>query len=219
MIHERECWSCGAVTGGAPFCPGCNLIQPPEPGMDPFALLALPRAFQVDRDQLDNVYRERQQQFHPDRFALRSIQERRYSLEQVTQLNEAWRTVRDPLQRGTCLLHLLRGEGTLAAAVAPDGGGDMARDPVFLMEAMEMREGLAEISTRSAQAGEQLAALRQDVERRIEAEMAALESLFSPLMAVSPTPETLEAVERHLNRLRYHQRFVEELDRLEEQVG
>ncbi|MBF0138285.1 MAG: Fe-S protein assembly co-chaperone HscB [Magnetococcus sp. DMHC-1] len=182
--------------------------------MDYFALFGMPPAFQVDRNQLDTVYREKQQLFHPDRFALRSIQERRYSLEQVTQLNEAWRTLRDPLQRGEYLLRLLEG-GDLSPS--PAGNEEnMAGDPEFLLEVMEMREALAMITPSHATASQQLAALRQDVEQRIAAEISAVNDALTAAWAESSASSAREHAKRHIKRLRYHKRFVEELDRLEE---
>ncbi|MBF0176767.1 MAG: Fe-S protein assembly co-chaperone HscB [Magnetococcales bacterium] len=215
MTHLRSCWSCGATVALEPFCPGCRAIQPPDPGADYFALLEVPRSFQVERSRAEQIYREKQQQLHPDRFALRSAQERRYSLEQVTQLNDAWRTLRDPLQRGEYLLQ------TLGGSPSPDPakrGDNMAGDPEFLMEVMEMREELATIDPASDPGGQRLAKLRLDVEQRIKAEITTLDAVFATALAAAPAPSAWATAGQHLNRLRYHLRFMEEVDRLEEQA-
>ena len=51
-------------------------------------------------------YRELSLQLHPDRFAQADAQERRLSLEQTTALNEAYKTLKDPVRRAFYLLKL-----------------------------------------------------------------------------------------------------------------
>ncbi|MBF0424947.1 MAG: Fe-S protein assembly co-chaperone HscB [Magnetococcales bacterium] len=188
--------------------------------MDHFALLGVPRGFQVDRGRLEQGYQERQARFHPDRFALASATERRHSLEWATQLNTAWRTLRDPVLRGGYLVRLLggRGEGSTASG-GQAGRADMNDgDPEFLMTVMEMREELAELSANPVGTGERVAQLRQEIERRIATELTGLEKALTRALAATSAPVLAEA-ERHLDHLRYHQRFIEELERLEEELA
>ena len=102
-----------------------------------FQLFSLPERYRIKRDELETRYRELQRRVHPDRFAAAGDQERRLSVQQAAQINEAYATLRDPLRRGRYLLSL-RGHGV-------DDPQASHQDPEFLMQQMELREALGEV--------------------------------------------------------------------------
>ncbi len=102
-----------------------------------FAIFSLPQRFALDRARLDTRYRDLQRSVHPDRFASGSDQERRASMQQAARINEAYEVLRDPLKRGRYLLEL-RG-------IDLDDRRGAHQDAGFLMQQMELREGLAEV--------------------------------------------------------------------------
>ena len=71
---------------------------------------------------------------HPDRFASAGDAERRASMQWTTRVNEAYRTLRSPVQRARYLLEL---EGVDVAFET-----NTAMPPDFLMRQMELREAL-----------------------------------------------------------------------------
>jgi len=71
-----------------------------------FQLLGLPARYRVDLDALDAAYRKLQTEVHPDRFASASDAERRVALQASARVNEAYRTLKDPVQRAQYLLSL-----------------------------------------------------------------------------------------------------------------
>src|SRR5262245_58077977 len=99
-----------------------------------FELFGLPIAFGLDQEALEKAYREIQAQVHPDRFAHAGDAERRASLQWTTRVNEAYRTLKDPVQRGR---HLLELHGV---DVAFETNTQMPTD--FLMRQLELREEL-----------------------------------------------------------------------------
>jgi molecular chaperone HscB len=99
-----------------------------------FELFGLQAAFGLDVEVLEKAYREIQAQVHPDRFAHAGDAERRASLQWTTRVNEAYRTLRDPVQRGRHLLEL-RG-----VDVAFETNTQMPTE--FLMQQLELREEL-----------------------------------------------------------------------------
>jgi molecular chaperone HscB len=99
-----------------------------------FELFGLVPAFALDFDHLDRAYRDIQSRVHPDRFAQAGDAERRASMEMTTQVNEAYRTLKSPVQRGKYLLALN------GVDVGFESNTAMPRD--FLMEQMELRERL-----------------------------------------------------------------------------
>jgi molecular chaperone HscB len=134
------CWSCkGPVSSRALFCSTCGAIQPPG-NTDHFARLGLPRSFVIDPAALDRQYFGFQRRLHPDRFATRSPKERALSQQQAIALNEAYETLKEPLGRAAYLLRLAGRTVDIDQAATVD-------DPVLLMEAMEMREALAEAAS------------------------------------------------------------------------
>jgi molecular chaperone HscB len=100
-----------------------------------FDLFGLQPAFTVDEVRLERAYREIQSRVHPDRYAHAGDAERRASLQWTTRVNEAYRALKNPVQRAS---HLLELQGV---DVAFETNTAMPAD--FLMEQMELREALA----------------------------------------------------------------------------
>ncbi|MBF0144450.1 MAG: Fe-S protein assembly co-chaperone HscB [Magnetococcales bacterium] len=220
MPSRGACWSCRGPCGEADFCPTCEAIQPPVAEADHFRVLGMERRFELDLAQLERNYRERQQRFHPDRFANRSATERRFSLEQVTRLNEAFQALKTPLGRAD---HLLALYGHVVPA-GSDGGSGGASAPEFLLEVMEWRERLAALVPTSPGAEVRLQALRQEVRERQRQEESAIGREFGGSAGIGrefggssgQEPLRLGAIATGVDRLRYLQRLMEELDRQEE---
>ena len=120
-----------------------------------FELFGLPQRFHLDLALMDRAYRGIQSQVHPDRFVQASDAERRASMESTTQVNEAYRTLKNPLARARYLLELQR--------VDVAGESNTAMPAEFLLQQMQWRESVEE----AANQPEALAAL----ERRLAVEM------------------------------------------------
>jgi molecular chaperone HscB len=107
-----------------------------------FDLFGLAPAYALEPEALERSYREIQSRVHPDRFAHAGDAERRASLQWTTRVNEAYRTLKDPVQRAR---HLLELNGV---DVAFETNTAMPAD--FLAQQMELRERLEEASTPAA---------------------------------------------------------------------
>jgi molecular chaperone HscB len=99
-----------------------------------FDLFGLAPAYALETDALERSYREIQSRVHPDRFAHAGDAERRASLQWTTRVNEAYRTLKDPVQRAK---HLLELHGVDLAFET-----NTAMPPDFLMQQMELRESV-----------------------------------------------------------------------------
>ena len=106
----------------------------PDFARDHFELLGLPARFSVDPAALERGYRAMQSQVHPDRFASATEAERRVAMQWASRANEAYRTLRDPLERARYLLQM-RGYDT-----EEESNTSMPAD--FLMQQMEWREAV-----------------------------------------------------------------------------
>ena len=103
---------------------------------DFFSLFELPRAFRLNLSELDSRFRDVQAQVHPDRFAHATEAERRLSMQWATHANEAYQTLKKPLERAKYLLHLAGHD------IQAENNTAMPAD--FLMEQMEWREAVME---------------------------------------------------------------------------
>ena len=126
-----------------------------------FELFGLEPAFALDPDHLERVYREIQAQVHPDKFAHAGDAERRASMQMTTRVNEAYRTLKSPVQRAKYLLEL--------SGIDVGFETNTAMPPEFLVEQMELREKLEkarDVATLDA-IGKDLLFMKKDLEREI----------------------------------------------------
>jgi molecular chaperone HscB len=157
--------------------------------MDHFARLGLPAALELDAGALDKAYFARQRQWHPDRFVGKPPEERAKASIEAAALNDAYRTLKDPLDRAVYLAGL--------KGVELPSDGKTIDDPELLMEVMDAREELHEASS-IAEVDALAAFAREDLQKAL----AGLPSLF--------LANDKGAIRKVLLRLRYLDKFAEE---------
>jgi molecular chaperone HscB len=185
------CWSCEKQAGAGATCTGCGALQPPDAGADHFTVLGVERRFDVDVADLERRYKDLTRVLHPDRWARADARARRFSLQRSVQLNDAWRTLRDPVKRADYLL------GRDANPPPP---------PSLLMETMELREQLGE--ARGANEHARVEVLAADVRGR--------RAVTADALAVAFANGDHAAAAAELVKLRYYDRFLEEVAAHEE---
>src|SRR6202167_4652776 len=102
--QTQSCWSCGTMRA-AHFCEACGKVQPPAP-VDYFTFFALPRKLDLEVAALDKDFYDLSRKLHPDLNARAGSQEQEWSLQQSSLLNDAHRTLKDPIKRTQYLLKL-----------------------------------------------------------------------------------------------------------------
>lgn len=157
--------------------------------MDHFARLGMPAALDLEPADLDKAYFSRQRQWHPDRFVSKPPEEKAKASAEAAALNDAYRTLKDPLDRAVYFASL--------KGVELPGDGKTIDDPELLMEAMEVREALHEADTVEA-----VDALAEKARRDMKAALSGLASLF--------LRDDKPALRKALLRLRYLDKFAEE---------
>lgn len=101
-----------------------------------FELFGLPQRFAQDAAAIDARWKELQREAHPDRFAAQGAAAQRVAMQWSVRINEAYRRLKDPLQRASYLCEL-RG--------APiNAENNTAMPTKFLIEQMAWREALEE---------------------------------------------------------------------------
>jgi len=139
-----ECWSCAVAHNESTlFCPHCSKIQPP-PGGDYFSVFSLVPKLDLDLGMLEHQFHKLSRKLHPDRFARASANEKDWSLADTALLNDAYRTLRDPIRRTEYLLKL-RG-----AEIGEEHAGKDRKDPSrvpadLLEEAFDLNMQLEEM--------------------------------------------------------------------------
>jgi molecular chaperone HscB len=100
----HSCWSCGSMRA-AHFCEACGKVQPPVP-VDYFSFFGLPPKLDLDVKILEKDFYDLSRRLHPDLNARADSKEQEWSLEQSSLLNDAYRTLKDPIKRTEYLLRL-----------------------------------------------------------------------------------------------------------------
>src|SRR5499425_2802194 len=118
---------------------------------DYFAIFGLPRKLWIEMSELEQKFLQMSWKLHPDNFVNASEEERELSLKRSSELNDAYRTLRDPIARVEYLL-AIEGE-------RKEGEKKQQAPPELLEEVFELNESLDEL--REAQAsGADIAALK-----------------------------------------------------------
>jgi molecular chaperone HscB len=102
--ETQSCWSCGTMRA-MHFCQACGKVQPPAP-VDYFTFFDLSRKLDLDVAVLDKDFYELSRKLHPDLNAQADGKEQEWSLQQSSLLNDAHRTLKDPIKRTEYLLKL-----------------------------------------------------------------------------------------------------------------
>lgn len=106
---------------------------------DHFALFSLPVMFDLNAADLTSRYLALQKNLHPDNFINATEQERVASVQQTAQLNDAYNTLKKPMQRARYLL--------LLAGIDLNDETNTVMDTQFLMQQMELREAIGAAKT------------------------------------------------------------------------
>lgn len=101
MDTPRLCWQC-VQPASELFCPACGALEKPPAGF--YRLLGLEEHLFIDAADLQNRFYELSRKLHPDRYGRKPAIEQQYSEEATSMLNDAYRTLRDPVKRAEYFL-------------------------------------------------------------------------------------------------------------------
>ena len=169
-----------------------------------FELFDIPVDFQVDLTQLTSCYQTLQKTVHPDKFAHASEQEQRIAVQKSAQINDAYQTLKNPLQRAEYLL--------VERGLEMPNEQHSFSDNSFLMRQMELREMLAEVK------------FADDIDAALEAAQSELDSEYQTLFTLlqkqlaENTTETNQLACDNLRKLKFYQKLNVEVERLEESL-
>jgi molecular chaperone HscB len=143
-LARSMCWHCQSDIGGEYFCQQCVKVQPLSKDIDYFTAVGLPRKLNIDTGLLETKFYEMSRAFHPDFYEGKTEMERAVSLTNSATLNQAYHTLKDPIERVEYLLRLEAGSVKEIAG----------KPPTELFETLlEIQEQLDELQSVKAQTG------------------------------------------------------------------
>ncbi len=126
-----------------------------EKVLDYFAIFGVPRKLWIEMSELEQKFLQMSWKLHPDNFVNATEQERELSLKRSSELNDAYRTLRDPIARVEYLLGI---EGE-----RKEGEKKQQAPPELLEEVFELNESLEELREARA-SGQDLTGLQARLE-------------------------------------------------------
>jgi molecular chaperone HscB len=170
-----------------------------------FEIFDLTPGFAIDLALLTGRYRELQRQVHPDKYAQGSDQERRLAVQMAANINDAFRTLKDPVERASYLLRLHE--------ISVDDESARRLDPEFLLEQMELREALGEVRN-NRQAAHELTKIFTTINTLEQQTLGTLTEAFARGDAAS-----LRTANEHVQKLRFINKLRAEAEEVEVQIS
>jgi molecular chaperone HscB len=201
--QDGACWRCAAPTASALVCPACEAPQPLAPNVDLFSVLGLPRRLTVARDDLERRYLDASRVVHPDRHQTAEERTRALSLAASAAVNRAYRTLRDPIERGRYWLDL-HGEAL--------GRDNNVVPPALAELVFDTQEALESFRSNG---GDRAAVVRThgELEARLAGLVRELESRYAAWDAADPADAAVLAeLKRRLSEIAYLATLIDDVD-------
>ena len=173
-------------------------MQPPTNYFDFFGL---PRKLNLDSKDLESRFYELSKQWHPDRFARGTPEERRTSEIATATLNDGYRTLKDPVARAEYLLkeHGLDGAGQRSNTVPPE-----LLDEVFDLNSA-LQDEIDNSRSQLEQFREKFLRMNADLDQELLAQFVAYDEFENRA--------NLEAIRGVLNKRKYISNLVQKVEK------
>jgi molecular chaperone HscB len=187
-----------------------------------FSTFAIDAKFEIDLAELNRQYRALAVNFHPDKFVNGEASEQRIAVQKSTQLNEAYKTLKNPVTRAAYLLNKL---------LEPVGEQFVMEqyhvtDTELLMQQIDYREQLAAIS--DSQDIDALSKFQLRVKAIAKQTQQTINADFDALLNQSEQPQKSETpdisetlvvdLKNQICELRFLEKLAHDCDELEEQL-
>lgn len=195
------CWQCGRQASGL-FCPACGVLQQPPAGF--YRFFGIEERLSLDLDDLQKRFYDLSRKLHPDRYGRKPPREQQYSMEATSILNDAYRTLRDPVKRAE---YLLKQRGLeIGEQRSKDVPAELLEEVFELNMALEeMRDGDESVRPQLTEARAHFTGLLAGVDRQLEDAFRRFDQTGGE--------SVLGEVRGLLNRRRYIQNLVNEVEK------
>jgi molecular chaperone HscB len=164
-----------------------------------FEIFGIAPSFALDRDALDQRWKDLQREAHPDRFATSDASAQRLAMQWSVRINEAYQRLKDPLKRAAYLCEL--------NGVPIQAENNTAMPAAFLMQQMQWREDLED--ARSSEA----------LERMADEVSAARRTMLTQLQHTADGERNFAALAQQVRALMFVERFASDVENRLDQLG
>ena len=199
--EHTSCKSCGDSLISPLFCFSCNSLQTISDDIDHFEVMGMPHCFEIDSEELENLYQRLTLEMHPDFFGAAPEEQKRLSEKSSVMLNAAYSTLREPASRAGYLLSLFAKGKNLQTDKLPEG---------FLQDMFIFQESLDEILESGDQSA--LCKMNEDLQDRYNFIESNYASLFKKLGTSPKNTEILQQLQTQLNTERYLRRLLDRIN-------
>jgi molecular chaperone HscB len=171
--------------------------------MDYFESFGLEPRLSLDLEDLQRRFYERSRQWHPDRFSRAGAEQQQKALDTTAVLNDAFRTLRDPIKRAE---YFLKERGVELSKEPP---------PELLEEVFELNMALEELREGDEAARPQLVEAQKrfaGMRAEIDSALAQLFSLHDAAADGAQVNAALDEIRGALNRRRYVSNLIRTVD-------
>lgn len=134
--EKRRCWNCSSSLDFEDmFCQSCNSLNRIDDCVSYFEIFGQPEKFNLNVQELSKKFKLLQTKLHPDKYSVKSERELDIATECSSVVNNAFKTIHHPLNRG---IYMLERKGMALHE------GEIAMESSFLMKIMQIHETLAE---------------------------------------------------------------------------
>jgi len=171
-----------------------------QPSSNYFDFFGLPHKLNLDLKDLESRFYALSRQWHPDRFARGTAEQRQVSENATATLNDGYRTLKEPVLRAE---YLLKQHGF---DIGEQKSGNVP--PELLEEVFELNMALEEVESSRAELEEfrgKFSGMRQEIDRELLAQFAAYDQAQDKLI--------LEKIRSILNRRKYIYNLVNQVDK------
>ena len=199
--EQKSCQSCGDSLISPLFCFSCNSLQTISDDIDHFEVMGMPHCFEIDSEELENLYQRLTLEMHPDFFGAAPEEQKRLSEKSSVMLNAAYSILREPASRASYFLSLYSKGKNLLTDKLPEG---------FLQDMFIFQESLDEILESSDQSA--LCKMNEDLQDRYNFIESNYASLFKKLETSPENTEILQQLQTQLNTERYLRRLLDRIN-------
>ena len=168
---------------------------------NPFKVFDLPVNFQLDTQALNERYLALQKSLHPDNFASADVGQQRLAMHKSTEVNDALKTLKDPILRAEAIIALNTGEQQNVEQKS-------TQDVAFLMQQLQWREQLEELENQKDK--QALSVFAKEIKQETRTLLVALADRIEGA-------QWAQAIQ-FCDKLRFIRKLSEEIERVEEQL-
>jgi molecular chaperone HscB len=201
-----NCPHCNKETTSQDYCSECNRILPPNE-RNYFDVFGLPvDRLVIDIAQLEKRFLELSRKYHPDRFASKTPLENQIAHEYSSALNNAYRTLKEPVSRGKYVVERQLGSIEEKSASVPP---DMAE---FFFEIHDVLDTIREANGNAPESAlKEVQKAEQDLREKVGKLEFDLQQQFVTYDS-APDKKNLEKIKEILSQRSYIRSFLRQID-------